>query len=62
MIATPLGGLYEAVSVAEHEGETGIALDVSLRWRVEAIKADYFVRPTVNFGWKIMKLALCHDL
>ena len=48
MIATPLGGLYEAVSVAEHEGETGIALDVSLRWRVEAIKADYFVTPTVE--------------
>ena len=62
MIASPLGGLYEVASVAEHEGETEITIDVSLRWRVEAIKADYFVTPTVNFGWKIMKLALCHDL
>ena len=62
MIASPLGGLYEVASVAEHEGETEITIDVSLRWRVEAIKADYFVTPTVNLGWKIMKLALCHDL
>ena len=49
MIASPLGGLYEAASVAEHEGETEITMDVSLRWRVEAIKADYFVTPTVDF-------------
>jgi hypothetical protein len=49
MIASPLGGLYEAASVAEHEGETEITIDVSLRWRVEAIKADYFVTPTVEF-------------
>ena len=42
MIASPLGGLYEAASVAEHEGETEITMDVSLRWRVEAIKADHF--------------------
>ena len=45
----PLGGLYEAVSVAEHEGEAEITTDVSLRWRVEAIKADYFVTPSVEF-------------
>ena len=31
MIASPLGGLYEAASVAEHEGETEIAIDISLR-------------------------------
>ena len=37
MIASPLGGLYEAASVAEHEGETEITIDISLRWRVEAI-------------------------
>ena len=49
MIASPLGGLYEAASVAEHEGETEITTDVSLRWRVEAIKADYFITPTVEF-------------
>ena len=49
MIASPLGGLYEAASVAEHEGETEITMDVSLRWRVEAIKVDYFVIPTVKF-------------
>ena len=49
MIALPLGGLYEAVSVAEHEGETEITTDAPLRWRVEAIKADYFVTPTVEF-------------
>ena len=41
MIVFPLGGLYEAASVAEHEGETEITIDISLRWRVEAIKADY---------------------
>ena len=44
MIASPLG-LYEAASVAEHEGETEITIDVSLRGRVEAIKAEYFVTP-----------------
>ena len=49
MIASPLGGLYAAASVAEHEGEAEITMDVSLRWRVEAIKADYFVTPTVEF-------------
>ena len=51
MIASPLGGLCEAASVAEHEGETEITIDVSLRWRVEAIKAEYFVTPgsTVEF-------------
>ena len=49
MIASPLGGLNEAASVAEHEGESEITIDVSLRWRVEAIKADYFVTPTVEF-------------
>ena len=49
MIDSPLGGLYEAASVAEHEGETEITIDVSLRWRVEAIKADYFVTPAVEF-------------
>ena len=37
MIASPLGRLYEADSVAEHEGETEITIDVSLRWRVEAM-------------------------
>ena len=54
MIASPLGasGLYEAASVAEHEGKTEITIDVSLRWRVEAIKAEYFVTPgsAVEFG------------
>ena len=45
MIPSPLGGLYEAASVAEHEGETEITIDVSLRWRVEAIKAEYFLTP-----------------
>ena len=49
MIASPLGGLYEAASVVEYEGETEITIDISLRWRVEAIKADYFVTPTVDF-------------
>ena len=51
MIVSPLqvGGLYEAASVAEHEGETETTIDISLRWRVEAIKADYFVTPTVGF-------------
>ena len=44
MIASPLG-LYGAASVAEHEGKTEITIDVSLRWRVEAIKAEYFVTP-----------------
>ena len=37
MIASPLGGLYEAATVAEHEGETEITMDVSLRdgeWRL----------------------------
>ena len=43
MIDPPLGGLYEAAAVAEDEGETVITIDISLRWRVEAIKADYFV-------------------
>ena len=42
MIASPLRHLYEAASVAEHERETEITIDVSLRWRVEAIKADHF--------------------
>ena len=49
MIASPLGGLYEVASVAEHEGETEITIDVSLRWRVEAIKAENFVAPTLEF-------------
>ena len=49
MIASPLGGLYEAASVAEHEGETETTIDVSLGWRVKAIKADYFVTPAVEF-------------
>ena len=26
-----------------------ITIDVTSRWRVEAIKADYFVTPTVEF-------------
>ena len=29
---------------------------------MEAIKGDHPVTPTVEFGWGIMKLALCHDL
>ena len=49
MIASPLGGLYEAASVAEHDGETEITIGDSLRWRVEAIKVDYFVTPTEEF-------------
>ena len=49
LIASLLGGLYEATSVAEHEGETEITIDVSLRWRVEAIRADYDVTLTVEF-------------
>ena len=32
MIAAPLSGLYRAASVAEHEGETEITMNVSLRW------------------------------
>ena len=43
MIASPLGGLYDAAADAEHEGETGI------RWRVEDTKEDYFVTPTAEF-------------
>ena len=35
MIGSPLGGLYEAASVARHEGKTEITIDISLRWRVE---------------------------
>ena len=51
MIASPLGGLYEVASVTEHKGETvtEITTDISLRWQVEAIKADYFVTLTVEF-------------
>ena len=49
MIASPLGRLYEAASVVEHEKETEITIDVSLRWRVEAIKTDHFVTPAVEF-------------
>ena len=49
MIASPLGGLYEAASAAEQKGKTEITIDVSLRWQVEAIKADFFVTPTVEF-------------
>ena len=49
MIASPLGGLYKAATVAEYEGETEITIDVSLKWRVEAVKADYFVIPTGEF-------------
>ena len=49
MIASPFDGLYEAAAVAKHEGETEITIDVSLRWRVEAIKVHYFVTPTVEF-------------
>ena len=49
MIASPLGGLYEAASVAGHEGGTETAIDISLRWRVGAIKTDYFVARTVEF-------------
>ena len=30
-------------------GETGVATDVSLRWRVKAIEADHPVTPTVEF-------------
>ena len=37
--------LHEASAVAEHEGETEITIDVSLSWRLEAIKADLFVTP-----------------
>ena len=47
--ASPLGGLCGAASVAEHEEETEITIDVSLRWRMEAIKTDYFVTPAVEF-------------
>ena len=46
-IASPLGGLYEAASVAEHEGK--LRSPLILRWRVKAIKADHFVTPTVEF-------------
>ena len=49
MFTSPLSGLYEAASVAEHEGETEITIDVSLRKRVEAIQADYVVALTVEF-------------
>ena len=48
MIASPLGQ-YGAASVAEHERGTEIAIDISLRWRVEAIKPDYFVTLAVEF-------------
>ena len=51
---SPLGGLYEAGSVAEHEGETEITIDISLRWRAGAIKADYFVTPTVGFRLELL--------
>ena len=44
--ASPLGGLYETASGAGHEGED---YDVPLRWRVEAIEADYFVTPMAEF-------------
>ena len=49
MTPSPLGGLYKAASVAEHDGETVITIDISLRWQVEAIKADYPVSPTAGF-------------
>ena len=49
MIAPPLGGLYGAASVAELEGKTEITINVSLRRRVAAIKADHFVKPTAEF-------------
>ena len=49
MIAPPLGGLYGAASAAELEGKTEITINVSLRWRVEAINADYFATPTAEF-------------
>ena len=62
MIASSLGGLYEAASVAEHERETEITIDVSLRWRVEAMKADYFVTPAVEFRLEDHEAALCRDL
>ena len=50
MIASPLG-LYEAASTAEHEGKTEITIDVSLRWRVEAIQVEYFVTPGSAVGF-----------
>ena len=31
------------------KGANEITIDVSLRWRLEAIKTDYFVTPTVKF-------------
>ena len=46
MIASPLVGLNEAASVAENEGETEITIDGFFE---KAIKADYFVTPTVEF-------------
>ena len=63
IIASPLGGLCEAASVSEHEGETEITIDVSLRWRVEAIKADQFVTPMVKFRLEDHEAGpLCHNL
>ena len=49
MIASPLCGLYEAASVAENKRETEFTVDIPLRWRVDAIKADYFATPTIGF-------------
>ena len=48
MIASSLGP-YEAASVAEHERGAEIAINISLRWRVEAIKPDYFVTLAVEY-------------
>ena len=49
MDASPLGVPYEASAVAEHEGGSEITIDDTLRWPMEAIKADYCVTPAVEF-------------
>ena len=65
MIASgsPLG-LYEAASAAEHEGKTEITIDVSLRWRVEATQAEYFVTPGSAVGFRLEdhEAGCVHDL
>ena len=49
MDASLRGVRYEASAVAEHERGSGITIDVTLRWPLEAIEADYCVTPTVEF-------------
>ena len=55
MIASPLGGLYEAASVAEHEGETEITIDISLRWRV-VFGANRGPRPSADGLASLIKM------